>query len=71
MESILIVASAMPYRPYSGPITAYALKIPATITMTGSAVDSIPTESPVMMFVPCPVVEASAIDLTGAYFVDV
>ena len=43
--------------------------IPATITRTGIIVDCIPTAKPVIKLVPAPVTDASAIDLTGLYFV--
>jgi len=35
------------------------------ITTTGNPVDSRPTESPVMIFVACPIYEELAIDCTG------
>ena len=39
--------------------------IPAMMTSAGSAVDSSDTARPWMTFVPCPVIEACAIDRTG------
>ena len=39
--------------------------IPEAITITGSAVACIPTASPAMMFVACPVCDARAICFTG------
>ncbi len=45
--------------------------MPAQITITGSAVASIETARPWMMFVPCPVREDSAIRWTGRWLVPV
>ena len=39
--------------------------MPATITITGSAVACMPIARPSMMFVACPVCDAFAIALTG------
>ncbi len=39
--------------------------IPAMMTSAGSAVDSSDTASPWMTLVPCPVIEACAIERTG------
>jgi hypothetical protein len=39
--------------------------MPAAITITGSAVACIPTPSPEMMLVACPVCDADEIDFTG------
>ena len=39
--------------------------MPAAIVITGSAVARMPTARPAMMFVACPVCDASAIDFTG------
>ena len=35
---------------------------------TGTAVLCMPTATPAMMFVPCPVTEAAAMERTGAYW---
>jgi hypothetical protein len=39
--------------------------MPAMMTSAGSAVDSSETASPWMTFVPCPVIDAWAIERTG------
>jgi hypothetical protein len=45
--------------------------MPAQITITGSAVASIETARPWMMFVPCPVVDALAMLSTGRWLMPV
>ena len=46
----------------------FVLGIDGQTVRTGAAVDCILTARPAMMLVPCPVLEASAMPLTGAYF---
>ena len=74
MPSIPIVATAVPKRPPAGapsimiPLARPTMKLDTSaiaIVNTGSTVDSMPTESPMMMFVAGPVCEASAIESTG------
>ena len=78
VESIPMVATAVPNNPPMGfPVAAstspavcphqYDATIAAEMTTTGAAVDSMPTPTPAMMFVPCPVVDASAMTRTGGY----
>ena len=67
MESCAITATPMPKRPAKW----WATRIPATMMITGAAVACIPTASPSMMFVACPVCEAFAISLTGCQRVPV
>lgn len=55
-----------PLRPELAP-SECAASSEREMAMTGNAVDSMPTEIPEMMLVPCPVADASAIFLTGAY----
>ena len=77
VDNMPIVATAVPKRP---PIASpfefviplqfphqYALMMAMEMTITGAAVDSMPTPMPAMMLVPCPVVDASAITRTGEY----
>ena len=45
--------------------------MPAQITITGNAVDSIEIARPWITFVPWPVVEACAMERTGRYSVEV
>jgi|TARA_B110000967_G_scaffold199143_1_gene233168 hypothetical protein len=74
-----MVATAVPKRPPVGsPVlvsTNPALRphqnaetIATLITKTGAHTLSIPTATPAMMLVPCPVVDAAAICRTGGYF---
>mmetsp|Transcript_5515 Transcript_5515/g.13971 ORF Transcript_5515/g.13971 Transcript_5515/m.13971 type:complete len:213 (-) Transcript_5515:1439-2077(-) len=76
--SMPIVATAVPNSPPVGsPVatsvspavcpTQYAEMMAAEMTSTGAAVDSMPTPTPAIMLVPCPVVLASAIMRTGLY----
>ena len=51
------------------PNTGYYM--PIIYSMTGRAVAFIPTASPAIILVPCPVSEALAMYLTGKYFVEV
>jgi hypothetical protein len=47
------------------PLISYAATMPNAITSTGSAVACMPTASPSMMFVACPVWDALEICFTG------
>src|SRR3989344_1825491 len=66
-ESMATAASATPYNPASQKLA----RIAAPIISTGTKVDSIPTESPMIIFVPWPELDASAMDFTGRYFLAV
>ena len=48
-------------------LKTYADRIAVEMMHTGASVDSMPTDSPAMMFVAAPVVEASAMLRTGRY----
>ena len=61
IDSCAITATPIPSRPAKW----CATRIPAAMTITGSAVACIPTARPEMMFVACPVCDADEIDLTG------
>ena len=60
-------ATPMPKMPASTKLAMVAI----TMTSTGSVVDCMPTARPWMMFVPAPVSDAAAMDLTGLYWVEV
>ena len=61
IDSCAITATPMP----NSPAKWLPSRMPATITITGSAVACMPTASPSMMLVACPVCEAFEMDFTG------
>ena len=68
-----MVATAVPRSPALWPLpmpdvrpSQYAVSTEQDTVNTGMAVEVMPTAMPWMMFVPWPVVEALAIDLTGS-----
>ena len=74
VESMPIVATAVPKRPAAWPVSSprpdvrprwYEASTAAETETIGIAVERIPTATPAMMFVPCPVVDASAMSRTG------
>src|SRR5690606_22328528 len=67
IDSMLVAATAMPYRPAA----AYEAMIAAQTKSTGQAVDFIETAMPAMMLVAWPVLEAWATYFTGPYWVPV
>src|SRR5439155_932866 len=60
-ETCAITAMPIPYSPAKW----CAMRIPAAITSTGSAVAFMPTARPSMMFVACPVWDDDEMDFTG------
>ena len=67
IDSWAITATPIPYNPAKW----WAMRIPAAMTTTGSAVACMPTASPEMMLVACPVCDADEIDFTGPHRVPV
>ena len=61
IESWAITATPIPKRPAKW----FAVRMPTTITITGTAVACMPTARPSMMFVAWPVCDAAAIFFTG------
>ena len=59
--SMVVTAMAMPNRSAREKLT----RMPAMMTIAGSAVDSSDTAKPWMTLVPCPVNDADAIEFTG------
>ncbi len=60
-DNIATAAIAIPYNPAN----RKAAKLAKTRTITGQAVDCMPTANPLMMLVALPVTEASAMLCTG------